>query len=76
MQVIIVSRFIPGGRTAVTLTCGIIGYERRRFVATAVAAVIWALYAFFIGRLGGKAFEDSHGPGSSSRSAARCWSAP
>ena len=59
MQVIIVCRFIPGGRTAVTLSCGIIGYQRRRFVvATAVAAVIWALYAFFIGRLGGKAFED------------------
>ena len=59
MQLIIVCRFIPGGRTAVTLTCGLIGYDRRKFVtATAVAAVIWALYAFFIGRLGGKAFED------------------
>jgi tellurite resistance protein TerC len=59
MQVIIVCRFIPGGRTAITLTCGLIGYDRRRFViATAVAAVLWALYAFFIGRLGGKAFED------------------
>ena len=59
MQLIIVCRFIPGGRTAVTLTCGLISYDRRKFVtATAVAAVIWALYAFFIGRLGGKAFED------------------
>ena len=59
MQLIVVCRFIPGGRTAVTLTCGLIGYSRRRFVtATAIAAVIWALYAFFIGRLGGKAFED------------------
>ena len=59
MQLIIVCRFIPGGRTAVTLSCGLIGYSRRRFVvATAIAAVIWALYAFFIGRLGGKAFED------------------
>ena len=59
MQLIIVCRFIPGGRTAVTLTCGLIGYPRRRFVtATAIAAVIWALYAFFAGRLGGKAFED------------------
>src|SRR5258707_1081095 len=28
-------------------------------VATAVAAVIWALYAFFIGRVGGQAFEDN-----------------
>jgi len=60
MQLIVVCRFIPGGRTAVTLTCGLTGYPRRRFAAaTAVAAVIWALYAFFIGRLGGQAFEDS-----------------
>jgi membrane-associated protein len=57
-QLIIVCRFIPGGRTAVTLTCGLVRYERRRFVAaTAVAAVIWALYAFLIGRIGGRAFE-------------------
>ena len=59
-QLIVVCRFIPGGRTAVTLTCGLIGYPRRRFAAaTAVAAVIWALYAFFIGRIGGQAFEDN-----------------
>jgi membrane-associated protein len=58
-RLIIACRFIPGGRTAVTLTCGLIGYNRRSFMAsTAVAAVIWACYAFFIGRLGGKAFED------------------
>ena len=57
-QLIIVCRFIPGGRTAVTLTCGLVRYQRRRFVAaTAVAAVIWALYAFLIGRIGGRAFE-------------------
>jgi membrane protein DedA with SNARE-associated domain len=58
-QIIIVCRFIPGGRTAVTLSCGLIGFSRRRFVtATAIAAVIWALYAFFLGRLGGQVFED------------------
>jgi membrane-associated protein len=58
-RMIIGCRFIPGGRTAVTLTCGLVGYSRRRFVvATAVASVIWASYAFLIGRLGGKAFED------------------
>jgi membrane-associated protein len=60
MQVIIVCRFIPGGRTAVTLTCGLVGYPRRRFIAaTAVAAVIWALYAFLLGRIGGRAFENN-----------------
>jgi membrane-associated protein len=59
MPLIIVCRFIPGGRTAVMLCCGIVGYQRRRFViATAAAGVIWASYSFFIGRLGGKAFED------------------
>ena len=59
MPLIVVCRFIPGGRTAVTLCCGIVGYQRRRFViATAAAGLIWASYSFFIGRLGGKAFED------------------
>ena len=59
MPLIIVCRFIPGGRTAVMLSCGIVRYDRRRFViATAIAGVIWASYSFFIGRLGGKAFED------------------
>jgi membrane protein DedA with SNARE-associated domain len=58
-RIIIGCRFVPGGRTAVTLTCGLIGYPRRRFVpATAVAAIVWACYAFFLGRLGGKVFED------------------
>ena len=58
-RLIIACRFIPGGRTAVTLTCGLIGYNRRSFMAArAVAAAIWACYAFYIGRLGGKAFED------------------
>ncbi len=55
---IIVCRFIPAGRTAVTLCCGLIGYPWRRFaVADAVAAVIWASYAFLAGRVGGQAFE-------------------
>lgn len=59
MRIIIACRFIPGGRTAVTVTCGLIGYPRRSFVlATACAGVIWASYAYFLGRLGGKAFED------------------
>jgi membrane protein DedA with SNARE-associated domain len=58
-RLILVCRFIPGGRTAVTLTCGLVGYGLRNFVAaTAVAGGIWASYAFLIGRLGGKAFAD------------------
>jgi membrane-associated protein len=59
MRLIIVCRFIPGGRTAVTLCCGLIRYSWPRFsVATALAGLIWAWYAFLAGRLGGKAFED------------------
>ncbi len=59
MPLIVVCRFIPGGRTAVTLCCGIVGYNRRLFViATAIAGMIWASYSFFLGRLGGRAFED------------------
>jgi membrane-associated protein len=57
--IILVCRFIPGGRTAVTLTCGVTHFRRRTFLwATAVSAVIWATYAFFIGRLGGSLFRD------------------
>ena len=60
MQLIVVCRFFPGGRTAVTLCCGIVGYSRRRFVvATAASGLIWASYSFFIGRLGGRAFQDA-----------------
>lgn len=58
-RLIVACRFIPGGRTAVTLACGLVGYPRRRFVAaTAVAGTVWAVYAFLLGRLGGRAFED------------------
>jgi membrane protein DedA with SNARE-associated domain len=57
--IIIACRFIPAGRTAITLTCGLLRYSRRRFmVATGIGAVIWALQAFFAGRLGGRAFQD------------------
>jgi membrane-associated protein len=42
------------------LCCGLIRYSWRRFaVATSVAAVVWASYAFLAGRVGGKAFEDN-----------------
>ena len=40
-RLIIVCRFIPGARTAVTLVCGLVEYRRRTFViATAFAGVI------------------------------------
>jgi hypothetical protein len=43
VRIIVGCRFVPGGRTAVTLCCGILGYARRHFViATAIAGLIWS----------------------------------
>jgi membrane-associated protein len=59
-QLILVARFIPGGRTVVTLSAGLLRYPWRRFfVFDAVAAVVWALYATFLGYFGGRAFENA-----------------
>jgi membrane-associated protein len=56
---IVVSRYIPGARTAVTLTSGAVRYPLRSFsTADAVAAASWATYSGLIGYLGGAAFED------------------
>lgn len=58
---LITARFIPGGRTALTLSSGITHQPRSWFVRwIAVAAVIWASYAALLGYIGGKAFEDNH----------------
>jgi membrane protein DedA with SNARE-associated domain len=59
-ELIVVARFIPGGRTAVTLTAGMTRFPWRRFArAEAIAAVLWASYAGLLGFFGGKAFEDA-----------------
>ena len=59
-EMIVVARFIPGGRTAVTLSSGTLGYPWRRFAAfDALAALGWALYASLLGFFGGQAFEDA-----------------
>jgi membrane-associated protein len=56
---ILVARFIPAGRTAVTLSCGLLEMRWHRFIRYDVAAgVLWALYAGFLGYFGGKAFEE------------------
>ena len=60
-ELILIGRFIPGGRTAVTLSAGTLEYPWRRFALfDATAAVIWALYATLLGYFGGRAFE--HAP--------------
>jgi membrane-associated protein len=56
---IVVGRFVPGGRTAVTLTAGILEMPWRRFIAFDVAAgLVWASYAGLLGYFGGKTFEE------------------
>jgi membrane-associated protein len=56
---ILVGRFIPGGRTAVTLACGLLEMRWRRFISFDVAAgLMWASYAALLGYFGGRAFEE------------------
>jgi membrane-associated protein len=57
---ILVGRFIPGGRTAVTLSCGLLEMRWHKFIAWDVpAGLMWASYAALLGYFGGKAFEES-----------------
>ena len=58
--ILIVSRFIPGGRTATTFTSGLVHMRwLMRFVPyILVAAVLWALYGALLGYLGGRLFEN------------------
>jgi membrane-associated protein len=57
-SVLIVGRFVPGGRTAIAVGSGIVNYPWRRFVIfDAVGAVTWATVNSVIGYVGGKAFE-------------------
>jgi membrane protein DedA with SNARE-associated domain len=56
---IIIGRFIPGGRTAVTLSCGMLEMRWRRFFAfDVVAGFVWATYAAMLGYVGGTTFKD------------------
>ncbi|MEV4174882.1 DedA family protein [Nonomuraea sp. NPDC049709] len=57
--VLVVARYIPGGRTATTLTMGAVRYPRRSFTFfDAIAAGSWAVYSGLIGFFGGMAFEN------------------
>jgi len=58
---LITARFIPGGRTLLTLSCGVTRQPRRWFIGWAIAAAsIWSLYASLLGFIGGKSFADNH----------------
>jgi membrane-associated protein len=57
---IVIARFIPAGRTAVTFACGSLDWAWTRFIKfDIVAGVIWGAYASLLGYFGGKTFEDS-----------------
>jgi membrane protein DedA with SNARE-associated domain len=61
-ELILIGRFIPGGRTAVALSSGTLRYPWRRFVLfDAAAALLWASYSALIGYYGGKTFEGPWG---------------
>ena len=57
---IIVARFIPGGRTVTTFTAGFTeAISWRRFlIFDAIAAAIWGSYTVLLGYFGGRTFEE------------------
>lgn len=57
---IVIARFIPGGRTAVTFTSGHVHTMSwpRFFAYDVLAGVLWAAYASLLGYLGGRTFEE------------------
>lgn len=58
---LLTARFIPGGRTAITVSSGVTRQPRRRFALfDLLACVIWASYAATLGFFGGKTFADNH----------------
>ena len=58
--IIVVARFIPGGRTVTTFSAGVLEMSWRRFFAfDALAAALWATYVTLLGYFGGSAFEES-----------------
>ena len=57
---IVIGRFIPGGRTAVTVASGLLEMRWRRFIVFDVAAgAVWASYAALLGYVGGRTFEEN-----------------
>ena len=57
---IVVARFIPGGRTVTTFTAGFVEtFPWRRFLRyDAIACAIWGAYTVLLGYFGGRSFEE------------------
>ncbi|HEU4941743.1 MAG TPA: VTT domain-containing protein [Gaiellaceae bacterium] len=57
--ILVVARFVPGGRTGATFTSGLTGFRYLTFAFfTAIAAAFWALYAVLLGYFGGRIFHE------------------
>src|SRR3990170_5329413 len=58
--IIIIARFVPGGRTAVTFSAGYVhSLPWRRFIVyDVIAGLIWGTYGALLGYFGGKTFEN------------------
>ncbi|SCE85535.1 DedA family protein [Micromonospora mirobrigensis] len=57
-MILTTARYVPGGRTAVTLTMGAVRYPLRSFFGyDLLACGTWALYCGLLGYFGGLAFE-------------------
>jgi membrane-associated protein len=60
-MLLITARFIPGGRTILTVSSGVTAQPRRWFAGwVAVAGLLWATYAAVLGYVFGQQFEDDH----------------
>lgn len=59
VSIILMARFIPVARVAVSVTAGATGFSRRRFVAvTALSGSLWAAYSVGIGAVAGAWFRE------------------
>jgi membrane-associated protein len=57
--ILVVARFVPGGRTGATFTSGLTAFHYGRFALyTGIAACLWALYAVLLGYFGGRIFHE------------------
>lgn len=60
-MLLVTARFIPGGRTAITVSSGLTKQDYRRFLTFDVlAGVLWASYAGSLGYFFGNRFKDDH----------------
>lgn len=58
---LVTARFIPGGRTALTVTSGLTHQPQGWFAGwIGLAAVVWATYAAGLGYIFGNRFKDNH----------------